>query len=149
MTLVTRLRHGACYNLDMRIVVAGDQFWPCHKLASAILRRMLARYGPDIVIVHGDDTGVAESFATAAKGLRIRTEEHVADLAHLGAEAIRFSNREMLRGADLCVILHRSILDAATKDLVRQALRAVVATYLIADEQGVPRRLKEEDGRLG
>jgi hypothetical protein len=134
----------------MRIVVAGDQFWPCHKLASAILRRMLARYGPDIVIVHGDDTGVAESFATAAKGQRIRTEEHVADFAHLGKEAIRFRNREMLRaGAQLCVILRRSVLDAGTRDLARQAIEASVPTYLIADEQGVPRRLTEEDGRLG
>jgi len=47
----------------MRIIIAGDQFWACHKFAAAILRRLVARYGPDIVIVHGDDTGVAESFA--------------------------------------------------------------------------------------
>jgi len=78
MTLPTLLRHGACYNLDMRIVVAGDQFWPCHRLASAILRRMVARNGPDIVIVHGDEAGVAESFTTAAKGQRLKTEQHAA-----------------------------------------------------------------------
>ncbi len=59
----------------MRVVVGGDQFWPCHKLAAAVLRRMATCYGPEIVIVHGDDTGVAESFALAAKGQRIKTGE--------------------------------------------------------------------------
>src|SRR5690349_6632314 len=63
----------------MRILVAGGRFWACHKLAAAILRWMTVKYGQDIVIVHGDETGAAESFATAAKGLRIRTEEHPAD----------------------------------------------------------------------
>jgi hypothetical protein len=150
MTLLTLLRHGACYNLDMRIVVAGDQFWPCHRLASAILRRMVARYGPDIVIVHGDDTGVAESFATAARGQRIKTEEHIADFGRLGKEAIRFRNREMLRaGAQLCVIVHRSVLDAGTRDLARQAIEAGVPTYLIDSEEGKPRPLRMGDERLG
>jgi hypothetical protein len=55
------------------IIIAGDEFWPCHKLAVAVLRRLVARHGPDIVVVHGDDTGEAESFATATKGQRIRT----------------------------------------------------------------------------
>lgn len=55
----------------MRIVIAGDQFWPCPKLAASVIRRLTIRYGPDIVIVHSDDTGVAESFALAAKGQRI------------------------------------------------------------------------------
>lgn len=132
----------------MRIVVAGDQFWPCHKLAADVLRRMTARYGPDTVIVHGDDTGVAESFSTAAKGQRIRTEAHLADFGHLGDGAIRFRNRAMLRGADLCVILHRSLLDVGTKDLARQALTAGLPTYLIGDEQAMSRRLSEGDTRL-
>jgi hypothetical protein len=57
----------------MRIVIGGDQFRGCHRLASAILHRMIARYGPDIVIVHSDDTGVAESFGLAVKGQRIKT----------------------------------------------------------------------------
>jgi hypothetical protein len=110
---------------------------------------MVARYGPDIVIVHGDDTGVAESFATAAKGVRIRTEEHLADSAHLGQEAIRFRNREMLRaGAQLCVILHRSVLDAGTRDLARQALEAGVPTYLIDSEEVKPKPLRMGDERL-
>ena len=96
----------------MCIVIAGDPFWPCHKLAAAILRRLLARCGPDIVAVHSDDTGVAESFAAAARGQRIKAESHLADFTQLGDETVRFRNRAMLRGANLCVILHRSLLDA-------------------------------------
>jgi hypothetical protein len=134
----------------MRIVIAGDRFWPCRKLADAILRRMVARYGPDIVIVHGDDTGVAESFATAAKGQRIRTEEPVADFARQGKEAFRFRNREVLRvGAQLGVILHRSVLDAGTTDLARQAIEAGVPTCLINSEEGRPKRIRTGDARLG
>ena len=132
----------------MRFVIGGDRFWPCHKLAAGVLRRMATRYGPDIVIVHGDDTAVAESFATAAKGQRLKAEQHAADFGHLGDGAFRFRNRAMLRGAELCVIVHRSLLDAGTKDLARQALAAGVPTFLIANEQAVPRRLGEGDSGL-
>jgi hypothetical protein len=106
---------------------------------------MTAKYGPDIDIVHGDETGVAESFATAARGQRIRTKEHPIDFGHLGDGAIRFRNRTMLRGAGLCVIVHRSVLEAGTKELGHQALSGEVPTYVIKDEEGVPKRLKEGD----
>jgi hypothetical protein len=119
------------------------------QLAAGVLRRLDSRYGPDIVIVHGDATGVAESFATAARGQRLKTEEHSADRGHLGDGAIRFRNRAMLRGAELCILAHRSLLDAGAKDLARQALAAGVPTYLIADEQAVPNRLEEGDAKLG
>jgi hypothetical protein len=132
----------------MRVVIGGDQFWPCHRLAAGVLRRMAARYGPDIVIVHGDETGVAESFAMAARGQRIKTEPHATDFGHLGDGAIRFRNRAMLRGADLCVV-HRSLLDAGAKDLARPALATGVPTYLIEDEKAVPRRIREGDANLG
>jgi hypothetical protein len=36
-----------------------------------LLGRLVARYGPGVVIVHGGDTGVDESFATAARGLGV------------------------------------------------------------------------------
>ena len=35
------------------IVIAGDRFWSCVQLAVDVLRRLLARYGPDIVIAIG------------------------------------------------------------------------------------------------
>jgi hypothetical protein len=125
-----------------RSAIGGDQFWQCHKLAAGVLRRMASRYGPDILIVHGAATGAAESFATAAKGQRLKTEQHTVDFGYLGDEA-------MLRGAEICVIVHRSLLDCGTKDLARQALAAVVPTYLIANELAVPSRLEEGDAEVG
>jgi len=66
------------------------------------------------------------------------------------SKAVRFRNREMLRaGASLCVILHRSVLDARTKDLARQAIEAGVPTYLIDSEEGKVRRLRAGDGMAG
>jgi hypothetical protein len=72
----------------MRIVIGSDQFWICPVLAATILRRLTTRYSPDIVIVHSDDTGVAESFAQVAKGQRMKAEAHLADFSHLGQEAL-------------------------------------------------------------
>ncbi len=59
-----------------------------------------------------------------------------------------FRNHEMLRaGAGLCLIVLRSVLDAGTKNLARQAIEAGVPTYLIDSEKGKPRRLKAGDMR--
>jgi hypothetical protein len=41
-----------------------------------VIRRLVKRYGEDIVIVHGGATGVDESFATTCKGLGIAGEGH-------------------------------------------------------------------------
>ena len=38
--------------VDMRIVVAGHRHWQCDEPAEWILNRLLARYGPDLVMVH-------------------------------------------------------------------------------------------------
>jgi hypothetical protein len=56
----------------------------------------------------------------------------------------------MLRpGAGLCVVFQRSMGDdEQVKDLARQAIEAGVPTYLIADERGVPRRLRPDSGPL-
>jgi len=116
--------------------------------AAAILRRLAARYGPDIVIVRGDDTGLAESFALAARGHRIETEVHSADFDRLGNGAIWFRNHAMLRGDGLRVILHRSVLDAGTKNRARQAMEAGIPTYRVDSEQARPSRLLADDPRL-
>jgi hypothetical protein len=61
--------------------------------------------------------------------------------------------RFALRGQGMVVYIMRLIdvrgpLDAGTKDLARQALAAGMPTYLIENEQVVPRRLKKGDSRL-
>ena len=79
------------YNVYIRILIMGDRFWACHQLAASIIRRLVARYGPDIVIVHGDSTGVDESFAAAAKGQGVAVEAHPADCGNPGKSGVSSS----------------------------------------------------------
>jgi hypothetical protein len=130
----------------MQVILTGDRFWPCHKLVADIVRRMIARYGPDIVIVHGNDTGVDEAVAIVCRGFRMKDVNYPCEWDRLGGEAEIFRNREMVRaGAQLCVIVHRSMAGKEPADLARQAIMAGIPTYLIDDDQGVPRRLKAGD----
>jgi hypothetical protein len=120
--------------------VTGDRFWPCHKLAAAILRRLVARYGPGIVIVHGDDTGVEESFATAAKGLRITTEAHPADFDYLGDGAEPFRNREMVRAGTREPALHSGRIPTQTHRLGNPENRSGTPPAHDFDGRRYPRR---------
>jgi hypothetical protein len=134
----------------MRILITGDRYWACHKLAAEILRRLIARYGSDLVIVHGDATGVDESFGSAAKGLGLSVEAHPADWDQAGPAAGPRRNAEMIRaGADLCVASHRPLsASKGRKDYVRKAVPAGLPVYLIESDTAVPRRVKHGDERL-
>jgi len=134
----------------MRIVVTGDRFWRCNQLAATILRRLVARYGREILIVHGGDPGVDESFATACKRLGIAVEACLSDWYRAGSPPGPRRNQAMIEsGADLCIALHRSIATSTrTKDCVRQALAAGIPAYLVEDERAIPRRIEAGDERL-
>ena len=41
----------------IRVLVTGDRFWNCTALAEAVVRRLIARYGNDLVVVHGRAAG--------------------------------------------------------------------------------------------
>ena len=93
------------YDVDMRIVITGDTGWECRELASRVLRRLVARYGPDIVIIHGNEPGVDSSFAAAAKEMGLTAEARVIDRRQTLHPTIGAKNRELLSGgAD---IVHR------------------------------------------
>jgi hypothetical protein len=55
------------YALDMRILIAGDRFWDRKDVAEAVVKRLIARYGADLVVVHGGAAGFDTSFHLAAK----------------------------------------------------------------------------------
>jgi YspA, cpYpsA-related SLOG family len=135
----------------MRILVSGDRHWRCDELAKQVLNRLLARYGLDLIIVHGDAPGVDQSVAVACRELDVVAEAHVADWYRLGNIAGPNRNREMVEaGADLCIAHHRSIeTSKGTKDCVRQALAAGIPVYLIDDDDAIPKRMQAEDNRLG
>ncbi len=129
------------------VVITGDRFWGCPDLAEQVLNRLLARYGPDLVIIHGGANGVDQAFHVAARELGIDVEPHLADWKGLANIAGTARNREMVEaGADLCLALHRSLeTSKGTKDCVRQALAAGIPVYLIEDERAVPRRVLAVD----
>jgi len=129
--------------------VTGDRFWACYQLAVTILRRLVARYGPEIVIVHGGDPGVDESFAMACRGLGITVEACLSNWSRGGIPSGQERIQAMIaRGADLCIALHRSITTSKrTKDCIRQAQAAGIPTFLIEDERAIPRRIELGDAR--
>jgi hypothetical protein len=47
----------------MRIIVTSERHWQCVDLAEKIVNRLLARFGPAIVIIHSGYPGVDQSFA--------------------------------------------------------------------------------------
>jgi hypothetical protein len=134
----------------MRILITGDRHWRCEELAEAVVNRLIARYGPDLVIIHGGVPGVDNAFAIACRELGITAEPHVADWKGLGNIAGPARNREMVEsGADLCIAFHRTLeRSKGTKDCVRQALAAGIPVYLIDGDHGRPRRLLHADERL-
>jgi YspA, cpYpsA-related SLOG family len=74
----------ACFYLNICIHLAGDRHWRCDELAEQIVSRLLERYGPDLVVVHGGAPGVDDAFAAACRELGITAEAHVADWKGLG-----------------------------------------------------------------
>jgi hypothetical protein len=134
----------------MRILITGDRHWRCDDLAEQIINRLLARYGPDLVIVHGGAPGVDHAFHVACQTLGVTVEPHLADWKGLGNIAGPTRNREMVQaGAGLCVAVHRSLASSkGTKDYIRQALAAGIAVFLIQDERAIPRRFQAGDSRL-
>jgi hypothetical protein len=57
--------------VDTRILAVGDRNWHCPDSAEKIVGRLLARYGADLLIVHGGESGVDEAVATACLKLRV------------------------------------------------------------------------------
>ena len=79
----------------MRIIVTGDRNWNALELAEEVLNRLLARYGPNLVIVHGAATGIDRSFAIICGEMEIEQEPHPArwdELDHPEA-VIRYDKR--------------------------------------------------------
>jgi hypothetical protein len=134
----------------MRLIVTGDRHWNALELAEDVINRLLAWYGPELVIVHGGAAGIDQSFAVACRELGVTAEAHLADWRGLGNIAGPARNREMIQaGADLCLAFHRLLATSkGTKDCVRQSIAAQIPIFLIEGDEGVP-RLLGDDERLG
>src|SRR4051812_2287146 len=133
----------------MRPLGPGDRHWYAPDLAEQVLNRLILRYGPGLVIIHGDATGIDRSFAEACGELGIDQEAHPArwdELEHpeavirydrrgrpYNANAGPVRNAELVAaGAAMCLAFHRAITASrGTRDCVRRALGAGIPTYLI------------------
>src|SRR4051794_19861676 len=110
----------------MWIIVTDDRNWHAPELAEEVLNRLILRFGPGLVIVHGAATGVDRSFALACGELEIEQEAHPArweELDHpeavirydkrnrpYNANAGPIRNAEMVAaGAGMCLAFHRAI----------------------------------------
>jgi hypothetical protein len=90
--------------------VTGDKEWSCPDLAARILRRLVARYGRDIVIIHGNEPGVDASFDAAAKEMGLKVEARVINRKITGFPTVGQRNRELLiGGADICLAVHNRV----------------------------------------
>jgi len=114
------------------------------------LQRLIARYGREIVVVHGGAAGIDASFSKACKSLGVAVEVRLTNWPQTDNPTIGSKNHELIKdGADLCIALHRSIgTSERRRDCVNQAIQAGIPTFLIADEQAVPSRLERADSRL-
>src|SRR4051812_22353892 len=132
----------------MRVIVTGDRNWYSPELAERVVNRLLARYGPSVVVVHGGATGIDRSFAEGCGDVGVEQEAHPARWDWLdapgavvrrdnrgrsyNANAGPLRNQEMLEaGADLVVGFHRAIPSSqGTRDMLRRAVDAGVPTDL-------------------
>ena len=137
----------------MRILIAGDHDWRCTDLAERVVRRLIARYGTQLVIVHGYNSGVDTAFDDAARAAGIVTEPH----AITGVERNYFKHRAgplrnarmVMLGADLCITVHRNLSTSQkTKNCAVKAIAAGIPTWLIDSEARVPMKLEADDSRL-
>jgi hypothetical protein len=123
----------------MRIVITGDTGWECSELAARVLHRLVARYGPDIVIIHGNEPGADSSFAAAAQELGVSADMRVINRKNTGFLSVGQRTRELLLGgADMCIAVHNRIAACPrTLDFVRQALQDGIENV-----HAIPRRIK-------
>jgi hypothetical protein len=135
------------YYVDMRIVMTGDRSWVCRALSLTILRRLITRYGNDITRPRWQ----SRSRRICCQGLP-RAWHQTRNAAIRLVRRLRRSNRHkclLNGGADLCVVLHRSLVTSdRTKDVARRALAAGIPTFLIESDRAYPMRFQAGDWRL-
>lgn len=126
-----------------RVIVTGSRHWRCDEIASLVITRLLARFGVNLVVVHGAAPGVDSAFAEACNDSGVDHEPHPADWAKHGRGAGPKRNAEMVAaGAALCVAVHRDI-DASrgTKDCAKRCVAAGIPVWLIDSDRVEPKRL--------
>lgn len=121
--------------MDRHILSAGDHESRCTNLAERVIRRVIARYETQLVIVHGYSSGVDAAFEDAAQAARIATEPHPitgVERNYFKHRAGPLRNARMVKpGADLCIVVHCNLgTSPEAKDLAAQSLALTLALRL-------------------
>lgn len=134
----------------LRVLITGSRDWAAHAVAEQVIARLLARYGPNLILVHGGAKGVDLAFELAAKEHDLATEVHEANWTKHGRRAGPLRNEAMVNlGADLCIAVHRDLWGSkGTAGCVRLALAAGIPVWLIDSDDCVPRKITR-DGAKG
>jgi hypothetical protein len=131
--------------MPTRVLVTGDRNWFCLSLAERIIRRLIDRYGRDLIVVHGAARGVDSAFDSACALNDIVRAPYPADWLLQGKAAGPRRNQAMVdAGADFCIAVHRNLASSkGTKDCVRRCLKAGIPVWLIDSEDATPRPITE------
>jgi hypothetical protein len=134
--------------MPTRVLITGCRHWEPVALARRVVARLSIRYGDDLVIVHGDATGVDRTFAAVAKQASIATEAHPADWGRHGKAAGPKRNAAMVAlGAAFAIAVHRDLWGSkGTRDCAARCLAAGIPVYLIDSDDGEPVRIREIPG---
>jgi hypothetical protein len=119
-------------------------------MRARVLRCLVVRYGPEVVIIHGNEPGVDSSFAAGARELGVRVEARFIDRCQTGFPTVGQRNLELLLGgADMCIAVQNRIAACPrTLDCVQHALQDGIPTYQIEDVHAISRRIKRGESRL-
>lgn len=125
-----------------RVIITGQRDWDCRDLAGRIIAGLVDKHGEDVTIIEGGAQGVDRTFAEMTSWFPVKHETFNAQWKLHGKAAGPRRNAEMIAaGADLCIAVHKNILDSkGTKDCVIRAYAAGIPVWLVQGD-GKPKRL--------
>lgn len=105
----------------MKILFCGNRHWPNYNSILSIVRRLIIRYGPEIIIIEGGAPGADLLARKAAAECGIQYKEFPANWAKHGRKAGPIRNQQMLEELD------------AKQDMVVRAKKKGVPVYIIKE----------------
>jgi hypothetical protein len=130
---------------DTRVIVGGARDWRCDALADRVVRRLLARSGQALVVVHDGGPGVAAAFDAACLRLGVRRDPiHGMWDEGWPRPGPERHDRMVALGAAFAIVCHPYLANSlGTRGLVARALAAGIPVYLLDAEDAAPRRILE------
>jgi hypothetical protein len=127
----------------VRVIVGGSRDWKCDALAVRVVRRLVARYGRALVVVHDGAPGAATAFDAACLRLGVRRDPVVGPgpdaWPRPGPER---HDRMIALGAAFAIVCHPYLANGlGTRGLVARALAAGLPVYLLDADDAEPRRV--------